>query len=239
MKRLKLSVLPLLFLTINSVSASTVIDSFNDLTMQYVSDGFSTSITSSTVSTNNALGGSRKISVTNNNGALASAKVKDGVFYHSAGAGTSATSTIVWDADGAGLNVDLLATDTLGFSGSSCFECFVLDVISIDQGNVDLTIQLDDGSNTASYTSSGVDTGIYEIMFSQFGTDINLSSIMAISLIVEGGVASDMSLDFQGFTGKQASALQNVNSVPLPATLWLLISAGLISYLSTYKKKLA
>ena len=224
----------LLVFSTSPVNASTYIDNFDDLTTQYVSSGFATSISTSTVATNNALGGYRKINI-EKTGALASAKVKDGKFYHSAGVGTSAKSTITWDANGTGLNANLLATDTLGFAGSSCYECFVLDIISIDQGNVDLTIQLNDGTNTYSHTSTGVDTGILEILFSQFNNNIDFSSIFSISLIVEGGIAGDMSLDFQGYTGK-ALALSNVNSVPLPASLWLFIP-GLISFFGAHRHR--
>jgi len=226
MKLFKLSVLTLLFLFINSVSASTIIDSFNDSTPQIVSANGS-----DTVATSSAIGGYRTISISKSGPLGASASVISGIFAHSADALTSAISTITWDANGAGLNADLLASDTLGFTGSSCYECFVLDVLSIDQGNVDLTIQLSDGSNTASYTSSGVGTGLYEVMFSQF-TGVDLTSIMAISLEINGAQASDMTLDFQGYTGKQ------VSSVPLPATVWL-FATGLISFLGTHRRKIS
>jgi len=227
MKLFKLSVLTLLFLFINSVSASTIIDSFNDQTMQIVpANG------SDTVATSSAIGGYRTINITKSGPLSASAVVAGGIFAHSADALTSAVSAITWDANGAGLNADLLASDTLGFTGSSCYECFVLDVISIDQGNVDLTIQLYDGSNTASYTSSGVGPGFYEVMFSQF-TGVDLTTIMAISLEIDGGVASDLVLDFQGYTGTK-----QVSSVPLPATVWL-FATGLISFLGTHRKKLS
>ena len=226
MKIFKLSATTLLFLLINSVNASTIIDSFNDSTPQIVSANGS-----DTVATSSAIGGYRTISISKSGPLGASASVISGIFAHSADALTSAISTITWDANGAGLNADLLASDTLGFTGSSCYECFVLDVLSIDQGNVDLTIQLSDGSNTASYTSSGVGTGLYEVMFSQF-TGVDLTSIMAISLEINGAQASDMTLDFQGYTGKQ------VSSVPLPATVWL-FATGLISFLGTHRRKIS
>ncbi len=234
MKLFKLSVLTLLFLFINSVSASTIIDSFNDTSPQSVYNlpNLGLSSLSNTTATTNALGGWRKLELSTNNGSDgASLNVTGGQLSLNAGSNTSATGTVTWDKNGAGLNADLLVSDTLGFTGSSCYECFVLDVFKIDQGNVDLTIQLFDGSNTTSYTSSGIGTGIQEILFSNF-TGINLNSIDSISLIIAGDQASDMTLNFQGYTGKQ------VSSVPLPATVWL-FATGLISFLGTHRKKLS
>ncbi len=225
----KISVFNLIILGFGSAHASTIIDSFNDITPQIV-----TADSTNTVATASAIGGFRTVEITKSGLLGASAAVVGGTYIHSADGLTSAISKITWDANGTGLGagsgIDLMTADTLGFTGSSCFECFVLDVIDIDQGNVDLTIELFDGSNTAGYTSSGVGNGIHEILFDQF-SGLDLTSIMAISLKIDGAVASDMILDFQGFTGSQT-----VTTVPLPATLWLFFT-GLASFWGSHRKK--
>ncbi len=112
----------------HSAYASTFIDTFDDPIPQTATPG-----SPSTTPTINAIGGYRKIEISKSGPLSASAYVGGGIFAHSADALTSAQSKITWDANGAGLGLNMITpNDTLGFAGSSCFECFVIDVISID-----------------------------------------------------------------------------------------------------------
>lgn len=213
-------------ITLNSAQASTFIDTFDDFDPQVATPG-----SPSTVATTNAIGGYRKIEITKTGPLSATAFVGGGIYAHSADALTSAISTITWDANGAGLGIDLLTPDTLGFTGSSCFECFVIDVESIDQGNVDLTFKIiDAASHMSSFTATSVGLGINEFSFSNFGSLVNLSDIDSIALIVDGATASDLTLNFEGFTGS------SVVSVPAPAAIWMIL-AGLVM-ISRRKKTL-
>lgn len=179
----------------------------------------------STVATSNAIGGYRTIEISKTGPLGASAYVGSGFFAHSADALTSAQSKITWDANGAGLGLNLMTpNDTLDFAGSSCFECFVIDVVSIDQGNVNLTFELFDGSNQSSFTAPGVGLGINEFSFSLF-SGVNLNDIFSIALIVDSGVASDLVLNFEGFTG---SAPVGANPVPAPAAIWMMLTGLLM-----------
>jgi hypothetical protein len=220
MKKLIIPFIALLIGAEHSVYASTLIDTFNDTTMQIAVDG-----SPSTVATSNAIGGYRKIEISKTGPLSASAIVTSGFFAHNTAALTSAQSKITWDANNAGLGLNLLTpNDTLDFTGSSCFECFVIDVISIDQGNVDLTFELSDGNNLSSWTATNVSTGINEFSFGLF-SGIDLTDIFSIALIVDGDVASDLALNFQGFTG---SAPVGTSPAPAPAALWLMITGMLL-----------
>jgi len=191
---IKITLLNLLLFNLLPANASTFIDTFNDSSPQVAIAGFPGA--SSTVATSSAIGGYRTITSSSPSIAGGSAKVQNGSFIHGA-AGSTATSTITWDANGTGLGLDLTTTDTLGFTGSNCYECFVFDVLTIDQGNVNLTLNLFNiiGSVAATYTVSGVGTGLFEIGFNQF-VGANLANINAIEFIVAGGLNSDAAFNF-------------------------------------------
>ncbi len=233
MKQLvKCAIFSLLVFNYMPVSASVIIDNFNDATTQFVVDtgGGATS----TVATANALGGFRTIDI-NDGGNFSTATVMNGMYSHNGAAGAAATSTVTWDAAGAGLGgIDLLATDTLGFMNSTCFECFVLEIISIDQGDVNLTLDLEDiAAGTASVTSLNAGLGIFEILFSNFNS-VNLALINSISLTVHGSAASDLQLNLLGYTGAAQIIPPPTSAVPVAPTLWLLL-LGLIGF-STFRK---
>jgi len=215
-------------LAFSPANASTVIDSFNDTANQIVDVDAASPSNSNTVNTTSALGGFRTVSITSTGALGASAGVLSsaGIYTHSADALTSATSIITWDSNGGGLGgIDLLAADTPTFAGSLCYECFILEILSIDQGQVALTVGLEDSfGETASVTSLGASAGTHEISFSAFANTLDFTSIDSISLTVEGGNASDLTLDFQGYTGMDVSA------VPVPAAAWLFIT-GLAGFL--------
>ena len=215
------------------VSASVIIDSFDDNPGYTVNAGSTT-----TVQTNNALGLFRTVGITESGGLGSTAVVNNNTFSHNAASGATAISTITWDANGAGLGgIDLLATDTLDFVGSTCFECFVLSIISIDQGGADFTFGLIDTNNISlGFTTVGVTgAGLFEVLFSNF-VGIDLSSIDSISLEVSSTNASDLTLDFHGYTGSEAQAgtPPPALSVPVAPTAWLLL-AGLVGFFSSRK----
>ncbi len=173
-------------------------------------------VSSDTINYAGAIGGSRKIEIdiTNPNEGDAKARVynsatyNSGVYSHSAEALTAATSTITWDANGAGLGgIDL--TDGRDFS------VFSFDIFRIDQGEVNLTFSvLDTLGNAVKYTLSGAGVGVQAVAFDLFTGDMgfDFESVNAISLEIEGDDASDLVLD-------------NLRTVPTPATLMLMLAS--------------
>jgi hypothetical protein len=160
-----------------------------------------------------AIGGSRTVEI-NSTGPLtatAAVVVSPGIYSHSADALTSATSTVTWDANGSGLGgVDLV--DGL------IDNVFSLVILSIDQGNVDLTLEvIDTLTDSDSVTLAGAGAGTQTIAFSEF-SGVDFTSISSISLQIAGGEASDLTLDLLETTGDRRPP----PGVPEPATLALM-----------------
>ncbi len=152
-----------------------------------------------------AIGGTRTVSVAKSGplGASAGVLVPPGVYTHSADALTTATSVITWDANGTGLG-------GLDLAEGRVFSVFSFEILSIDQGNVDLTFTVKDTLNAmASATLSGAGIGLQSLAFDEFA-GIDFTSIDFISLTINGGVASDLVLD-------------NLKTVPAPTTVALIL----------------
>jgi len=208
----------LLLATMTSITANAaMIDNFDEEYMKAdaleinpsTATATSTS-TATTTSTSTSLlstfGGSRTISITKTGYQEANATViaPPGIYAYSSDA--SATSTISWHSDTA---IDLI-------EGRSTTN-FALDILSIDQGNIDFILSVTDVlNNTDSYTLSGVDTGIQYIALSLFSSTIDFLNITDISLKIEGGDASDLTLN-------------SISTVPTPSVL-VLLNMGIVAF---------
>jgi len=200
MKNIITSVLIVSGIALASGVQAASIDDFNGGWQEVEAPG------ANTVSYSDAIGGYRTIEIEKTSGSRsATADVLEAYkeFSHSADSGTSARSTITWNNNGNGLGgVDL--------AEGRVFSVFSFDILSIDQGNVDLTFSVWDTMNAmASYTLTGAGVGSQAVAFDNF-MGIDFTSIDAISLIIEGGQASDIVLD-------------NLRTVPTPATLILML----------------
>jgi len=191
-----------LLTTITSITANAaMIDDFNGGSMTV-----NASNTPQTKSYSHAFSGERTISITKTGPLGASAVVlpSPGIFAHSADALTSATSIIKWSNTS---SEDL----TDGRTDSS----FALDILSIDQGDIALTVFiLDLLGNGDSVTLTNAGTGIQHINFTSF-LGIDFTQIKIISLEITGEVASDLTID-------------SFSTVPTPSVLVLLVM-GLIA----------
>lgn len=165
-----------------------------------------------------AFGGNREIDITSSGSQFyhASAIVEEGVFKHNAISGYNANSTISW-ATSVGTSVDLTDADTsYGFA---------LDILSIDQGNVDFTLDVFDALGNHNYsTLSNVGIGVQFIAFTLF-SDIDFSQVNGISLLIEGDVASDLTLD-------------SISTVPAPPAV-ILLTSGLAALGFSRRKLIA
>ncbi len=199
--------------TVGSANA-LVIDNFDGGAQNVSAPG------TNTVGYAGAVGGFRTVNMASPGPLTATASVIPGaaplgIYAHSADALTPATSTITWDANGAGLG-------GVDFVEGLVNNVFSFDIISIDQGFIDLILTVvDTFNNSASYTFSGAGAGVQTVAFSNFA-GINFTSIDMLSLQVQGGAASDLTLDLFATTGDQPPA-----TVPEPGML-LLLGAGLL-----------
>lgn len=200
----------------------TAIDDFTTGGMAVSADG------TSTVAASGALGGYRTVTMTKSGslGATANVLTNPGIYAHSADAQTSAISTITWDANGAGLGGLNWLT---GFTNQT----FDLDILSIDQGQVDLSLTIADlVGGLDSFTLSGLGIGIQSFYFSAF-TGIDFAQVNSLSLKVNGGLASDLTLNALGVYG-DVIPLRSA-SVPEPTVLALL-GVGLAVFGFTRRK---
>jgi len=159
-----------------------------------------------------AIGGSRTIAIVpggTQNGTFAAVNRSPNFnqFFQDQGTGSSGTTTITWDKNGAagGLGgVDL----TLGGTN----DALQVNITSIDQGMVTLTFDIVDSTAGArQLTLPGLSVGAQPFLFTAFTGTGNFTSVNSIKLTIAAGVASDVGLD-----------LVQTRSVPVPATLALL-----------------
>lgn len=200
----------LLVASLTTVTANAaMIDNFDQESMTADISSSTTATSASTSSTTalSTFGGSRAISITKSGalGANATVIAPPGIYAHSADALTSATSIISWSS---ALGVDLI-------EGRSTTN-FALDILSIDQGNIDLILSVTDLlSNTGSYTLSGAGVGVQFIALSLFSSNIDFLQITDISLTIVGGTASDLTLN-------------SISTVPTPSVL-VLLAMGIVA----------
>jgi hypothetical protein len=120
-----------------------------------------------------------------------------------------------------GLGVDLVEglTDNV----------FSFDILSIDQGNIGLTLGVQDTfGGTDSYTFLNAGVGTESVAFSNF-SGVDFTSVNSISLEVVGDIGSDLTLDQLATSGSSAS-------VPEPTAL-MLLSGGLLGLSGIRRKR--
>ncbi len=172
-----------------------VIDSFNDVTTAEI--------------------GSRDISITKTGPLNANAQVisPPGIFTHSADALTSATSVIDWT----------LTPSPQDLTEGLVDGAFVLDILSIDQGNVELILSV----NGTDVTLSGLGVGQQTVPFADFA-GVDFTNVSSLSLTVVGAQSSDLTLDQFSTIGNQPTTPPPPPpTVPEPGILFLL-GAGLL-----------
>lgn len=205
-----------------------LIDNFNvgtgSLTNSNVTDGTVTAGPGSTdtdletgFATTNVIGGARQMDIpgqipVSGTGTLTMrANASDsGLLSFSLDAGTSGSAIVTWNANGAGLTAD--------FTDAGLSDFFTFDVVSIDQGLVDLIVTVSDSSNSDTFVFSNAGVGNVQFPFSAF-SGVDFTMINQVSLEVQGQDASDLTLD-QFFTSGDMS-------IPEPATMSLLGLSGL------------
>jgi len=183
----------LLFTTITSINANAaMIDDFNGGDMEVEATN------TATEDYIHAFGGKRTINIEKTGPRKAYSDVMIGEYSHNSAADTSAISTITWNSD---IGVDLIEGRTSSY--------FAIEILSIDQGNIILTLLISDitgTKNTVSLENAGVGTKL--ISFNLF-SDINFLKVNEISLEIAGGESSDL-------------LLGSISTVPTPSILILL-----------------
>ncbi len=181
---------------------SAMIDDFNGGDMEVFATNTASAIYSG------AFGGQRTVNIEKagpfSDFQEAKSKVSDGYYKQSADSFINATGTISWNSS--------YAIDLTDNNRSSAF---ALDIQSIDQGNVDLTLSVIDFFNKSdNYTLQGAGMGIQLIAFNFF-SGIDFMQITDISLTMTGGESSDITLD-------------SISTVPTPP-VFLLLVLGLVT----------
>jgi hypothetical protein len=217
-----------LLMGVGSGHAIVIIDNF-DFTTQHVDKAAPGPDTAATAA-GEAIGDFRTIELTSVVGALsASLDTNPGgvqLLALSNDVGVSSEALVTWDAGGAGLGgVDL----TQG--GASPF--LSLDIVSIDQGNVDLLITITDvaaaGGDSATWSAIGLGVGVKQRQLALFTNAINVdfTQVDKITLEITADVASDLSLD-SIFTSGQ---------IPEPSTV-VLLGIGILGVLGvSYRRR--
>lgn len=160
---------------------------------------------SSNTNYSNAFGGNRAISIEKTGLLTANSTVGAGQYSHNVEALTSATSVISWHST---TGIDL--TD----GGDTSY--FALDIASIAQGNIDLTLLVTDILNqSSSYTLLNSGAGINRIALSYF-SGFNFLQVKDIELTIKGGSSADFSLN-------------SISTVPTPSVL-VLLGVGLAAF---------
>lgn len=159
------------------------------------------------------IGGTRKLDIPGANAvagvgslSMAANPGASGVLTFSLDALTTGSAKLTWDAAGAGLgSADL--TD----AGASTFISF--DIISIDQGSVDLVVTVEDESAVVgTRLLSGAGVGNQQFTFASFTGSPDFADVKSIMLEIRGlDPASDLVLD-------QIFSSGEITGVPEPST---------------------
>ena len=214
-----------------SARADFTIDDFLSSPQSAAVSG-STGETSSTTAAS-VLGGSRTLNVNVTQNDLfqsASASVVDaggqGFFVFSAGALVSASGSIVYDADGAGLGGENLAQYGTDFS---------VEVVWADLG-LTLGIQAidtDGNAHTVSFLDAADDDGIINFSFADFAAaGVDLASLDSVAIVFDAPTGADFVLNFIGVTDNTPPA------VPEPASAAML-GLGAFGLLAVARRRAA
>jgi len=188
--------------------ADLVIDDFGTSAQAASATGLG-SATSTTAA--DVLGGFRTLNLTVdenplNRTALASVDPSTGYFILETGAAVSASGSIVYDADGAGLG----GLDLAGYGSQ-----FTFDVVFGDPGlSLGITV-VDTFGATATVSTTTVGLGLINFAFGDF-TGVDLSSVASLAVIYTAPEGADFALNFVGVTGDVPPV------VPEPASAALL-----------------
>ncbi|MCK5924518.1 MAG: hypothetical protein KAG10_01350 [Methylococcales bacterium] len=232
MKNLILSVATVATLSIGSYAsaAGIVIDTFNDPNIDYYAVNSGTPTSSGSKAVAGVIGTHRTIKVDHVSGPLGgNSAIVQGLFSYSSDAFTKIKSKTTWDSNGAGLGgVDLTQGNALTAQG------FKLNIVSIDQGMIDLTFSVrDSDGDQDSVTVSGLGQGLQYVLFSQFtNLALDFTSIQSISMgVTQLSSASDLAIDFF-----EADAIPPSLTTPLPAAVFL-FGSGLMGLVGISKRK--
>lgn len=194
-------------------------------------------ITTVGLNTNDTIGGTRTMRYQFVSGSFASVEV-DAAFTGSAQtvntlamsnpAAVTSFAVVHWDNNGAGLGGVDLTDGTIA-------DAIELDVLSIDQGGITLTIAVRDTSNNfANLQLTNLGTGTQTFLFQDFQNFANtdFTAIDFIELSMFGNVASDFILD-----NIRTRRSTDPNETPIPGGVVLFLLGGGIAYRA--RRKLA
>ncbi len=218
-----------------AVAGPVMIDSFNvgqGQQVQVLEDNTADTSSSSPLDTDQVIGGVRRMDIpgsepvsgANPNVTGLRVIVDDGELSYDSDTFVKGSTVLTYNAGGLGLGggdgVSLIPTIPGGFNPYFAFE-----ITFIDQGDIRINVGVTDaGSNSATATWTGTDTGLAKLPFSLFSDEnpsINFNLITAITLeIVNLDAAQDLKLD----------SFYTSAEVPEPSTVALFVLGAAAFY---------